>query len=191
MGKYKVEEGGFKVPPEDSYWVDLVWIEEIQGEKGPYYRWHWIVAEVPGQEEHVGARATSQTSLVPTMGNRFGAFLDVLQGEVSVDEQGSTEDLVKRQYRVKAFIEHKNKTYEGKEVTFCNVTKLIEGSTKPGEGVGYHGAWDKLKPSINEWLQKSGQPTLKLDDESSEAGDKAKTSATKPQTSAPKGEMPW
>lgn len=196
MGNFKVENKSFKTPPEDSYFLDLIWIEEVQGDKGPYYRWHWLMADIESQKEWQGCRATSQTSLSPTLNNRFGAFLKAIQGGLEVDQIGSTEELCMSKLRIKAFIEHNKKTYEGEEVTFCNVTKLIEGSSKKGEGVGHEGSHERLKPVVNEYLKKIGKPLLKLEDKDeqkphSSGGQSTGTTTAKQESAPKKQEIPW
>jgi len=188
MGSFTKEESKFKTPPEDTYWLDLIWIQEVEGKNGPYYRWYWAVADVKGQEEWKGCRATSQTTLTPTVNNRFGTFLDVLVGEeVDVGFEGSTEDIAMAGYRVKGFLEHKHS--KGYDNPFCNITKLIEDSAHKGEGVGIEGAGNKLRESINEYLKKEGKPLLEISEEESKGKPKAKPAAE--QKAPKKKELPW
>ena len=188
MSNFKVEKSSFKTPPEDSYMLDLVWIEKVDGSKGEYYRWHWIISNIESQKEWIVCRATSQTSLTPTMNNRFGDFLSKMLGDVDEGFEGSTEDLVNAKYRVKGFVVHNKKKYEGNkdETIFCNVTKLIEGSSQKGEGIGYEGVAEKLKPKVNEWLSAKGLPLLEIKETEGDSptGGQAKTEAVK----APKRE---
>jgi len=184
MSNFKVEKSDFVVPPEDSYFLDLVWIEQLEGKNGPYYRWHWKMSDIPEQKELVRARATSQTSLVPTLNNRFGMFLDILSGGLEEGQAGSTEGIVAKKYRVKAFIEH-NKVGEN---TFCNVTKLITGTSKAGEGIGYKGVTEKLKEQVNEVLAKAGKEQLEVKEpkEPKESKDEAS-----PVKSSKTADIPW
>jgi len=167
MGQFQVKETNFRTPPEDTYWLDLVWIDENpEGKFGPNYNWHWMVSDVEAQKEWAGCRATSQTPIQPTVQNRFGEFLHALLGKLQVDMTGSTEDLVMAKFRVKGFIEHnKVKRQSGEESIFCNVKKLIEGSSKKGEGIGYHGVSERLKPKVNVFLQSKGLPLLKIEEQ--------------------------
>ena len=189
MGDFKVEKSSFKTPPEDSYWLDLVWIERVEGAKGEYYRWHWLISDVEAQKDWKMCRATSQTSLTPTMNNRFGDILGKLLGDVAEGFKGSTEDLVLAKYRVKGFVEHNKKKYEGKkeETIFCNVSKLIEGSSKKGEGVGYAGVSEKVKSKVNEYLSLKGLPLLELKPED-DSGHSRATNPKLESVNAPKRE---
>jgi len=192
MGQFQVKESSNRVPPEDSYWLDLVWIELCEGNLGDYYRWHWVVADVEGQKEWAGCRGTGQTSLTPTLNNRFGAFLEVLNGGLQVDEVGSTEDLIMAKYRVKGFVEHNKKTYKNEEVTFANVSKLIEGSSKKGQGIGYQGVSERLKPEVNKFLAEKGLPLLKISEQAQSGSGQASGQAKpKKETVSKKSDIPW
>lgn len=194
MGEFKVENSTYKTPPEDSYFLDLVWIEgPIDGENGQYYRWHWRIADIDSQKEFANVPVTSQTTLTPTLNNRFGNFLKSLLGTVEVDYQGTTEELSMGSYRAKGFVEHNKKIYDGEEVTFCNVKKLIEGSVKKGAGVGYQGAGERIKPIVNEYLKKIGKPLLKLEEVATgQSGMKNKNGSGVSHTVAQKRQdIPW
>jgi hypothetical protein len=163
MGEFNVKKSDFKTPPEDSYFLDLIWIEQVEGPNGPYYRWHWGFADVPAQKEwaQAGCRASSITPIVPTLQNRFGSFIKTLKGNLEEGMKGSTEELAMDRYRVKAFIEHNKKDAgTSEERVYCSVKKLIEGSAKKGEGIGHKGAWDGIKDVINVYLAKAGMPLL-------------------------------
>jgi len=181
MGNYKVSEPEYKTPPQDSYFLDLIWISQVDGSKGPYYRWWWGIADIETQKEWVGCVASSQTSLNPTLNNRFGEFLKVILGGIEVDSIGSTEDLVKNKYRVKGFLKHNKPA----DKVYCNVDTLIEGTAKKGEGCGYKGAPEFLKEEINVFLKAKGVPLLEIKE-------KKATSPKQESASAPKKqEIPW
>jgi hypothetical protein len=195
MSKYKVEENNFVVPPEDSYWLDLAWIQEIEGDRGPYLKWWWTIADVEGQHEYAVAKPSSQTSLTPTLNNRFGAFLNVLLGGIAVDDTGSTDDLIKAKFRVKGFVEHNKKIYDGEERTFLNVTKLIEGTSSKGGGIGCAGVPGKFAQEVNVWLEEQGLPPLPSAENSAgsskQDGDKKKGKPAGDSKKKPPADVPW
>ena len=172
MGEFKVEKSVFKTPPEESYWLDLVWIELVTGGKfGDSYRWHWKIADVDGQLEWKMCRATTQTATTPTTQNSFGKLLKVLNNGVLEENQvGTTDDLVLKKYRIKGFLKHNKKTYDGDEVIFCNVKDFIEGSAKADVGIGINGASEKMKENINKMLLNRGLPLLELDESKQDSG---------------------
>ena len=148
---FQVKKSEYKVPPQDSYFMDLLFVERIDPSFGDaYYRWHWKIADVDGQKEYKGCRATSQTSLTPTLGNRFGAFIKVLYGKPEEGFGGTLKDIITAKYRVKGFLLHKKSKKD--DAVFCNVETIIEGSARKGEGCGVDGASGKLLPVVNEWL---------------------------------------
>jgi hypothetical protein len=189
MPGYKVEKNDFPVLPSDSYFLDLVWIQKLEGAKGPYYRWHWVLAEVASQMELIKqfgkCPVSSQTPVVPTLGNRFGHFIDVLIGKVAENDEGSTEAIVARKFRVKAFVEHNKKNVDGAERVYCNVEKLIVGTAKEGEGIGYKGVPEYLKEEVNEVLAKAGKPLLEIKEKDKEVAGGKKGEPVK------KTDIPW
>jgi len=189
MGEFKVEKSVYKIPAEDSYFLDLIWIEPVDFGNGPAYKWHWKLSDIEAQKEwkDVPVMITSITSRTPTLENRFGKFFKALTGNLAEGETGSTEELAMASFRVKGFIEHKEVKVEGKAEpqTFCNVTKLIENTAKKGEGEGINGASNKLRPIINEYLAKVNKPLLKIEEEK-EKTTSGQAQKTTTRTDAPK-----
>ena len=176
MKDWTVKKAEFLIPPQDSYYLDLIFVEEVESnvaDREPYYRWHWRIAPVAGQEKYseVGCRASSQTSLTPTIGNRFGAFLKVLYGNLEVGATGSLEDLIFAKYRVKGFLKHNKQ--KGTDNVFCNIDTLIEDTVRKGEGLGIEGSSGKLRETINDWLTSIGKKPLE---------DKGDVKGTEPKT---------
>jgi hypothetical protein len=192
MGEFRVEKSDFKVPPEDSYFLDLIWIESVEYTQGPAYKWHWRIADILAQKEWAGIPVSSLTSRTPTLKNRFGKFLEAIRGALEEGVGGTTEDICLASYRVKGFVVHKKDIVDNEEVTFCNVERLIEGSAKRGEGAGIQGAGDKLKPIINEYLAKVGKPLLKIEESNAgKSGASTTQKASTEQKPQKKSEIPW
>jgi hypothetical protein len=188
---WTVKDSEYIVPPQDSYVLDLLFIERVptdRADRDDYYRWHWKISDVAGQEKYAakGCRATSQTPITPTTGNRFGAFLKVLYGKLEVNQTGSLQDLIFANYRVKGFLKHNKQ--KGTDNVFCNIDTLIEDTVKKGEGEGIKGSYGKLRATVNAWLESIGKKPL--DDAESQTTQAKETEKKKeeasPATSAPK-----
>lgn len=176
MSRYKVKEKDFETPPENIYWMDLVGIDEMEGRKGPFLRWRWIVSEVPGQEQFAGVYVTSITPMTATTNNRFGHFLKVLLGNAGIGSEGDTDSLVDGKYRVKGFVEHNKRIEDGEDVIYCNVSKLLEGSGQAGAGIG------------RQDMQKKGKDEGKGGSQSKPASSAGAGASAQPQ---PTGDIPW
>jgi hypothetical protein len=188
MGVFKVEKNDFPVPPSDSYFLDLVWIESVEYSNGPAYKWHFKIADIETQNKLSDCFVSALTSRVPTMKNRFGKFLDVLNGGLEVGGEGTTEELCLKSFRVKGFVKQSD------DAQFANVDSLIEKTAEVGKGCGISGAYNKLKEVINEYLGKAGKPLLKLEEKASvektSTGSKEKTGGPSG-SGKPKADIPW
>jgi len=174
--KYKVEKGDNNsgiIPeglliPEETYFFDLIWIEEVNfpGSTGPSYRWTFKFSEIEGQTAVVidgqevdisKFQASALTPVIPTLNNKLGKFIKSLFGSAELGQEGDTMEIVRAKYRVKGFLERK----VGKQdKIYHNVTKLVEGTAKKGEGVGVFGIPNWMIDDVNKILEKEGCPLL-------------------------------
>ena len=173
MGKYKVEKSsgnsgiipdGMKVP-EDTYFFDLIWIEEMQGKNGASFRWTFKFSDIDSQKkvlidgEEVDIskfQVSALTPTIPTLNNKFGGFLKVLYGEINLGDDGDTLDLIKARFRVKGFLVHK----ESGDKVFHNLDKMIDGTMEKGVGIGVDGIPNWMIEKVNIVLAKEGAPLL-------------------------------
>jgi hypothetical protein len=146
MSRYKMKETDFETPPENVYAIDLVGIDEKEGKRGVYFRWRWVIADIPEQQKFAGAWVTSITPSTPTMNNRFGGFLKVLLKDVQIGTEGDTGELINGKVRVKGFVEHNKTTDKGEEVTYLNVTRLLDNTAQWGVGIGRQDLKDDDSP---------------------------------------------
>lgn len=160
---FTVKENDFKKPPADSYYVDLCFIALKKSQKpglDDYLNWTWLIADVPGQEEFfkMGARIFSSTPMVPTLKNRFGKFLEVLNGSLEKGMTGTIEDLILKRYRVKAFV----KVIETPDKdSVLRIEDLIKGTAKEGVGIGVEGCTGDLRELANAMLEEMKLPRMK------------------------------
>lgn len=160
---FKVKDSDYVLPPADSYFLDLIFIERVPSTNPQWsdtYRWHWRIANVPGQTElfEKGCRASSMTPVTPTLNNKFGAFLKALYGDLNKDQEGKISDLILAKYRVKGFLTHKPQ--KGTTNIFANIDTLIENTAKKGIGIGVEGASGKLLETVNLWLKLNNIPLV-------------------------------
>jgi hypothetical protein len=136
MAKYKVKEKDFETPPENVYAMDLVGIDSMEGRKGPFLRWRFVIADISEQDKYAGVFVTAITPMMPTMNNRFGKFLQVLYPATQIGAEGDTEKIIDSKFRVKGFVEHNKTIDKGEEIIYCNCSKFLEGSAQAGVGCG-------------------------------------------------------
>lgn len=184
MGQYRMEEEeAFPVAPADAYFIDLVWIEDKEGQNGPYLRWNWTIADIPAQKEYAGCFASSMTSASPTTNNKFGEFLRVLLGDCPIGDEISTEKLCLDKYRVKAFVKH-NKV-EGYKNPFLTVETIIEGTSQKGTGAGPQASGKKLRPLVNVYLKSVGLQQLEEKKKDYQKKESTPVATQKPVVNAP------
>ena len=179
MGKFKVEKssnGSGIIPegmliPEDAYYFDLIWIEELppRNKNNASYRWTFKFAAIDGQTNYLldkeeidlsKFQVSALTPTIPTLNNKLGKFIKSLIQDLELDQEGDTIDLVRAKYRVKGFLERK----ESGGKIYHNVSKLIEGTARKGEGIGVFGIPNWMIDDVNEILEREGLPLLEKKD---------------------------